>query len=777
MKKSNLLILLCFNILFIGAVNAQTIGRSDTIHVAHYDIHLEITDFVNQYMSGHTTLSITPRMDNVNVINLDLLALTVDSVKLNHQQLLSFTHNDTLIRITLPSSLMINDTIELSVYYGGNPVKDPSNWGGFYFSGNTAFNLGVGFESIPHNFGRVWYPCIDEFKDKSLYDFHITTRNEHTAVCGGVLMTVTPQTDSTQTFHWKLNQTIPTYLSSVAVGEFVKVDIPTTTGIPIEFYTSPSTASRVLPSLEKIDTILKIFEYRFGPYRWDRIGYVGVPFNAGAMEHATNIAYPIFALTQDASYEDLYAHELAHSWWGNMITCEKAEEMWINEGFARYSEALFKELIYPNQNFLLDGYKMEIRELQYKVLRFAHRNDGDYYAIANVDQVSTYGTTSYDKGALVIHTLRNYMGDEKFFHAIKKLLEDYAFSHVSSEQLRDNFMLHTGLNLNDFFDAWVFQPGFLHFSFDSLRVVDANTNTYKYTIKQQLHKAPNFGNSNKVEVQFFSQNREVFTDTIRFSGEFGTKTVQLPFTPVYYTVDYFENMADAVSDFNILVTGASSNSMPDAFVSFNVLNASDTSLIRVEHHWVAPNQNGIPSNAIARISNNRHWRIDGVINGDIDARLIFQYNFAEDLDREILQNTTADSICIAYRRDIFDTWKLIPSVRVGSVSAGILRVDELLPGEYALAIGDRTQIGVDEISKAELIKVFPNPSSDYININNVQSNNVMVAIYDIRGAKVSEFWLKNNNNKISIKHLNKGFYTLEFVENGKKLKTEKIVIQ
>jgi len=76
-----------------------------------------------------------------------------------------------------------------------------------------------------------------------------------------------------------------------------------------------------------------------------------------------------------------------------------------------------------------------------------------------------------------------------------------------------------------------------------------------------------------------------------------------------------------------------------------------------------------------------------------------------------------------------------------------------------------------------MIKVFPNPSSEYININNVQTNNMVVAIYDIRGAKVSEFMLKDENNKISIKHLNKGFYTLEFVENGKKLKTEKLVIQ
>lgn len=763
--------------LFSGVLKAQMEGRSDTIHVVHYEINLEITDFVNKSISGYTTLTMTPKMDDVNTINLDLLALNLDSIRLNHSETLAFTHNDTLIRISLNHPIVIGDTIELSVYYHGNPVKDPSDWGGFYFSGNTAFNLGVGFESIPHNFGRVWYPCIDEFKDKALYDYYITTKNEHKAVCGGVLMSVNPKTDSTHTFHWKMNQIIPTYLASVAVGEFEKVDIPSTTDIPIEFYTSPSTANNVLSSFANIDTILKIYEYRYGPYRWDRVGYVGVSFSAGAMEHATNIAYPVFALTQDASYESLYAHELSHHWWGNLITCEKAEEMWINEGFARYSEAIFKELLYPNEDPLLDGYKTEIRQLQHKTLRSAHRDDGDYYALANVDLAFTYGTTSYDKGALVIHTLRNYMGDEKFFYSAKKLLEDYAFSTVSSEQLRDNFMLHSGLDLNDFFDAWVFQPGFVHFSVDSLHLIDDNTHTYRYTIKQQLHKATQFANSNKIEVQFFSQNREVFTDTICFSGEYGTKTVQLPFSPVYYTVDYFEKMADAVSDFNLMVTGVSSNPMSDAFTSFNVTNATDTSLIRVEHHWVSPSQRGIPSNSIARISNNRYWKIDGVINGELAAKLIFQYNSAEDLDMDVLQNTIVDSICIAYRRDIFDVWKLIPSTRIGSASSGIIRVDEFLPGEYVLAIGDRTQIGIEENDLKGEIHIFPNPTDEYINIDNVQSQDLTYRFFDSRGAQVLEGKLKETHHRISTKHLSKGFYILEILQNDKKLKTNKIIIQ
>ena len=107
----------CSLFLFLGVIKAQTVGRSDTIHVVHYEINLQITDFVNKTISGHTTLKLTPRMDHLNAINLDLLALNVDSIQLNHSETLAFTHDDTLIQISLNSPIMIGDTLELSVFY------------------------------------------------------------------------------------------------------------------------------------------------------------------------------------------------------------------------------------------------------------------------------------------------------------------------------------------------------------------------------------------------------------------------------------------------------------------------------------------------------------------------------------------------------------------------------------------------------------------------------------------------------------------------------------
>jgi len=136
--------------------------RSDTIDVINYSIALDIRDFAGQTISGSTTVKFRPLMNGVTSLSLDLLEMTVDSVKKNSTNL-SFTYNDTLLVIDLSLSIGIGDTSQLTVYYHGQPQMDPSGWGGFYWNGGYAFNLGVGFESIPHNYGRVWHPCFDNY--------------------------------------------------------------------------------------------------------------------------------------------------------------------------------------------------------------------------------------------------------------------------------------------------------------------------------------------------------------------------------------------------------------------------------------------------------------------------------------------------------------------------------------------------------------------------------------------------------------------------------------
>ncbi len=769
-----LLILLSYS----HRANAQEPGRSDTIDVLHYDIHLNIKDFTNKTIDGYTTITTTFKQANITQVRFDLLSLSVDSVHVNNNIHYNYNYNDTLITITLPAAVSQQDTLAFTIFYHGLPVLDPSTWGGFYYTGNTAYNLGVGFESLPHNFGRVWFPCVDEFRDKALYDMYITTLETQMAVSGGTLMGSINNTDNTKTWHWKMHTVIPTYLASVAVGDYKAVNIPlihNTDTTQTYIYVNPADTTKAQNSFIHLNQIFNTFVDRWGPYMWERVGYVGVAFNNGAMEHATNIAYPASLIDGTLTAESLFAHELAHSWFGNLITCSTAEDMWINEGWARYSEAIFMETLYPNINPILDGYKTEIRDLQYKTFRKAYGDDGGHFALYPMPQNITYNTTTYDKGALIVHTLRHYMGDDLFFNSVKQVLQEFAFKNINSAQLCDRLSHYSGINLHDFFDAWVYQPGYLHFSIDSLVQSQSQSTNYTYYIHQKHSLGLNIGETNRLEVTFFDQNWNNFTDTIRFSGEYGSKSITLPFTPVYYTVDFHEKMSDAIVDYNLNLKTTGNNSCTHAFANVNVITISDSAFIRVEHHWAQPDPLSQPKPAIQRISPNRYWRIDGIAPSTFHARVNLNFNSAADLDGPLMNGYGSDSLVLLYRKNASENWQMTPFTKIGS-NVGIIKIDTLKLGEYTLAIGDKTQIGIDE---AQIIShpfnIHPNPNSGTFNLSSQDNNIDYYEVYDLMGKNIITIF-ENDKNTHSIALSTGTFLIKAFDKEGKLIQTQKMII-
>ncbi len=353
--------------------------KSDTIDVLNYNLVLDFTDFNNQILTGKASLKITPKM-SINSLSLDLTELTTDSVKINSATQCNFIHNNEVLYINLPSTYSQQDTFYLDIFYHGHPISEPGGWGGFYWTNSYAYNIGVAMIDNPHNYGRVMYPCLDDFIDRASYNFEVTVKSNHTAVCGGILQNVVDNGNDTKTFFWELNEEIPTYLSSVAVGEYIAIE-DTFNGIngqiPIFIYVQPADSQKAVSSFAKLKTTLSIFEDKFGPYEWPRVGYVSVPFNGGAMEHATNIAYPRFAIDGGLNYETLYAHELAHHWFGDLITCHHEKEMWINEGWASFTEFTFTEEVYGKE-----AADLNIINLLKDVLEYAHIEDGGYFALS-----------------------------------------------------------------------------------------------------------------------------------------------------------------------------------------------------------------------------------------------------------------------------------------------------------------------------------------------------------------------------------------------------------
>lgn len=758
-------------------------NRSDSLHIEHYNLHLTFTDFSSHVVYGSADLTAVAKVNGLSRIGLDLKNMTVDSVWLNATPTTNFSHIQELLNIDLQNSVNLNDTLQITVFYHGVPATD-SYFGGFYFSGEYCYNLGVAFRDLPHNFGRAWYPCLDFFTDRSSYDFYIETENSKRAICGGNLVDSTATSNETIIWHWSLEETVPTYLTSVAVGNYAHYTdtVHGMTGVvPIDIYTYPQHYDRVAGTFSHLKDAFHIYEMRYGPYRWNRVGYVGVNFNGGAMEHATNIAYPNFAITGNGTYESLYMHELSHHWFGDLITCHQAEEMWINEAFGNYSEFVAAEILYPSSNPETDGYAAGIRNQHRSVLKKAHVDDGGYWALDQMPQEVTYGTTTYDKGGITVHTLRKYMGDSIFFESIKALLTEYEYQDITSVQFFDFLSQYSGQNLHDFYDAWIHQPGFLHFSIDSIRST-GTANEYRFYVRQRLNHALHFANSNRLDITFVSSDRQFFTlEHFAFDGELADGIVQLPFAPAFAIADYHEKMADAVVDYNLTVSGTGVKSANEANIKMSVDALADTTFVRIEDNYVAPDELHTPNPNVQMISPSHYWRIECAPEHSITGSIRFGCKGgSSNIDYELANGHTLNELMMLYRRDVSEDWQIIPVTRSGNANlhTSYLVVDSVRSGEYAFAIGT-DPVKISNPDAGSYFDIYPNPAKHFFNIvlqNYDRKLSYSGAVYDMNGKQIKSFFVRDSKTKLNTSDWESGVYVVKIFADNQLVAAKKVSV-
>ena len=723
------LVLIIQAIILFFTQNSFAQTKADTIHVSHYDIHLEIRNFTNKEIKGYTEVEIVAKLAPLSNIYLHLLGLTVDSVKNGNNDIV-FSQQGQQLKIEQPFS-SVGQTETLRVYYQGKPKQD-SQWGGFFFSGNSfAYNMGVGMGSYPHSFGRVWFPCIDEFTDKSIYTFNIITDLDKKAVCGGMLTDSTDLGDK-MLWKWELTDPIPTYLASVAVGKYkaYKDTMLSISGkvLPIEIYADSAIMLKVPGSFVNLKKFIQTYENRWGPCRWQRVGYVAVPFSSGAMEHATSIAYPRGSVTGNTANDDLISHELAHFWFGNLITCSTSQNMWINEGFARYGEYLCYETLDPT----LQKYKTEIRKLHLSVLS----KDGGIFALDNIPPSDTYNSNIvYDKGGLVAYTLRNYMGDELFFSSIKQFLDENQYSNVTSEEFFQKLAQISGMNeLNDFYLGWVHQPGTFNFNIDSLKLKEGSENIYQVAFKQRLRHANNFANNNKVDVEFVSASGErKLIERINFSGESDIVELELPFEPVFWAMDPNEKMGDYCYDYTQTITQTETTNWTSILFSIKVTEVTDNAIFRIEYNPFAPTPAKKIHPDIVRISEKRFWRIGFLQHNQIKAEYTFTFNKSS--ESELINGYTFDNLVLLYRKDAAHEWQILPATITSNLSLCKITTKEILPGEYTFGITEN--LSVQELAESDF-EIYPNPTTGELTINNEQLTINRIELYDVTGKKLFE---------------------------------------
>lgn len=707
--------------LLIGLLLTFNTAKAQQIDVQHYDLSLTVRNLSQKTIYGKTLIRYDLKQ-SADSLFLELHNLQIDSV-IRAGQNLAFTQRSDSVWIYF--SQTITPRIDsLEVFYHGTPGQDPQGFGGFLFQDSTyAYNIGVSLNYVPHNFGKAWFPCRDNFTDKATFKTHIHVDKGYQAACGGVLYHVDTLPDSSLIFHWNMNTLTPTYLASVAVAKYAVVQ-DTVQGmngvIPIQLFALPNDTNSLKLSFASLKTIFHLFENLFGPYQFQRVGYVLVPFQAGAMEHASNIAYPRILANGSSAFAYLIAHELSHHWFGDLVTCDKHEEMWLNEGWATYCEALFYEF---TQN--KDAYKNHIRSLHEDVLRRGHILDEGYYPLNQVPGEHTYGNTVYKKGATIVHTLRNYLGDSLFFLAAKSYLTQHQWGNASSDTLLNAFQQATNQNLTTFFQGFVFTEGFTHFALDTFYTAPQGSNFLTtFTIRQSLKQKPNYVQT-RLPIAFLSQNLTRYDTVVQVNAMLNNYQVVLPFEPALILIDPEETVADATTDEYRTLTTISTLSFDKEYAVLTVskLQPGASAFVRVVHNYIDP-QGNQPQNGIYVFK--RYWDVQIIKPDTFEAKCSFRYNGGTTgttgyLDTEAWTVSTEDSLVLLYRPTAKDPWQVWDSVihQKGNATdkVGLFEARALKAGQYAVGYKDTVQAVSNTPEESFFLNIYPNPAYDRLHID------------------------------------------------------------
>lgn len=748
-------------------VNAQTPGEN--IDVTHYEIHIWDFDFTNHTLQGETFVTFTTTAE-VQQIVLELKSLTVTDVASDIHGIESFSQEGDFLTIVLDEPMSAGETGTLDMRYGGATFSE--YWGGVEWWGDYVYNLGVGFESQPHNLGKAWYPCVDNFTDKATFDLLITTTNDKKAICGGNLVETFDNGDGTSTWHWNTPQEISTYHISFAVGDY-EVWTDTYHGIerdiPIEVYAKPNQMNGVPGTFVHIQEICSTLEQTLGPYPFNRIGYVST--GKGCMEHTDNIALAASIIDGQTTGESYLAHELSHMWSGNLVTCEEAGDMWLNEGFAQFWGIFYQTGVYGEQAF-----QDEISTLVNTINTWCNTAN-NWMPLNNMPLDMTYDTKAvYERGAVIVNTLMNYMGRETFLEAMRAYFQQYAYQTATSEQLCEALTQYSGIDMHGFFDTYVYSSGMPHL-YAAIKSVEQVGEWYDVTLDHRYQHIgdTHIGQHNAYELTFIGPDFQLETARVVWDGLQYEATCSVGFEPIGVIGDFNNNWLDGKTQKNMMLKNNSQQGF--AYFTAKPTTITDSVFVSVENHLIEPYNN--PLIPYLTLSTKHFWTINRYDFGEAQVEGWFDYSKSNDGD--IIQ-TQNDSVTLLYRKDASEPWHEIPyTLYQGSNwKQGRFILDDFQSGEYVLASWDKEALGTEEYEEAKpTMQVFPNPARNEVNISWAELSDGQVSLCDMSGKVLKTLsFTKSDRLTLALDGLAAGHYLLTRKSvDGTPIETEILTIK
>lgn len=457
--------------------------ENDTnINVNYYKLNLYII-YNPDYLIGEVTINSISRVNNLNTIFYDFSNnLTVDSISYKNK-LIPFIHSQNVITISFGSSFNTGQLISVKIFYHGVPV--PTGFGSFIFGSHNGNEPAIWTLSEPYG-SSDWFPCKNIPSDKAdSSDVWLRCSNQLTAVSNGLLNEIQNNGDGTLTYKWHNSYPIANYLISLAISNYAQYNFyfkySLTDSMPVVNYIYPENIKKLEPELDKTNYMLGLFSEKYGPYPFlsEKYGHAEFGRNGG-MENQT-------ISSMGAWGDDIIAHELTHQWFGDKITCHNWENIWLNEGFATYGQAIYHEAAEGISSY---------NEFIKNTMASARTAIGTIYVqdVNNINQIFS-GNRTYAKGCIVLHMLRGIVGDSVYFDIMRAYTSDtsFAYKNAVTENFQNVAERVYGQSLNYFFHEWIYGENYPVYNV-SWTTQSIGNSQYKASINilQKVNSNPSF---------------------------------------------------------------------------------------------------------------------------------------------------------------------------------------------------------------------------------------------------------------------------------------------
>jgi aminopeptidase N len=425
--------------------NEPTILDQNDYDVRYWDLRLVVTDISGQTMSGAVTMTSQAVADSLTFIEYNFRdGMFVDSVYVNGETA-DYSRLNNIITVNLDRPYGAGEQFTTYIRYHGSPQA--SGFGSFTWDSHNGQPI-ISTLSEPEG-ARDWWPCKDQPHDKAdSDDVYITTPTDLIGTSNGLLVSNIDNGDGTRTCHWHTSYPITTYLVCMSVSNYQSFTnyyvAINGDSMPVTNYVYPELYNQAVTDFSNVPSGIGVFASMFGEYPFvnEKYGHSLFPWG-GAMEHMTNTSYGSMLIRGDHAYEMIWVHELSHQWFGDMITCDIWPDVWMNEGFASYCEALYTER--------LNGLTAYLNYLRNSLS--VYDPSGPVY---NPSELFN-GNTVYHKGAWVLHMLRGVMGDSAFMQGMRSYANDpdHMYGTITTRGFQHIMEQSYGADLNWFFDEWV----------------------------------------------------------------------------------------------------------------------------------------------------------------------------------------------------------------------------------------------------------------------------------------------------------------------------------